>query len=153
MHLWACTLAPKQKDQKESVFIARVKTNVFVKVFISGRLALCPVLVNQHVMSPTLRAVVSPCLHTVISSIKLRENFWKITKQRCAAHTRDLNIYESPVTIHFLGFFGLGDSNLFLHCVTMKTLYYFSLTSAEKRKWVSFPVFFLYLLKSNFDPF
>lgn len=72
MHLWACTLAPKQKDQKESVFIAKVKTNVFVKVFISGCLAL---LVNQHVMSPTLRAVVSPCLHTVISSIKLRENF------------------------------------------------------------------------------
>ena len=75
MHLWACTLAPKKKDQKESVFIARVKTNVFVKVFISGRLALCPILVNQHVMSPTLRAVVSPCLHTVISSIKLREDF------------------------------------------------------------------------------
>ena len=58
MYLWACKFAHKQKEQKESIFIARVKSDVFVDFRSSY---WCPMLVH-----------LGWCLHTK------REIFWKI---------------------------------------------------------------------------
>ena len=55
MYLWACKFAHKQKEQKESIFIARVKSDVFVDFRSSY---WCPTLLH-----------LAWCLHTKLYKI------------------------------------------------------------------------------------
>ena len=60
------------------------------------------------------------------SSTKVRDKFREITQKLWATKTWDVDklyIYYSFITFHFLGFFHWTVSNLFLCCVTVKTIY------------------------------
>ena len=84
----------------------------------------------------------------LLNCMRLSENNWQTVRRIDLIWdwNMSLYIYESFVTFHFLRFFRLpeGFQIKIVHCVTVKTLS--TVTSAEKRKWVSSPFFLYHLL-------